>query len=174
MREIAAIPLVAGVLCSIFLFPTRLLGQEIAQVFRRSVDHVISRNDTLFELMIRSETAADTARLVQAWGSWILYGLVAALVAMWLTRWLAARALPWTSIWLVAGIWLAIYLFVWKWDNDIIFNLSALQPAGSGPVWGPWPYAGSFGFFIGLITGLALAAKPWLLYEEEERNKPQG
>lgn len=160
-------PLVAGVVCSLLVFPARAIGQELAQAFRRSVDRVVSQSDTLFELVVRSDIAADIVRIIQAWGSWILYGFVAALIAMWITRWLAARPLPWTSIGLVAVIWLAIYLFVWKWDGEIFFNLSDLQPAGSGPVWGPWPYAGSVGFFVGLIAGLALAAKPWLAKKDD-------
>ncbi len=130
-------------------------------MFRRSIDYAFSNNDTLFEFVARSHTAADGVRSVQAWSTWIIYGLITAMVAMLITRWLTTRTLPWITIALTSTIWIAIYLLFWNWDSELQFSLDGSQIAIPGQNWGPWPFAGSFGFFGGLITGLILSATPW-------------
>ncbi len=154
-------PCAAGIFCSLFVLPAHPVGQEVAQGFRRLVDFIISKNDTLFEFVSKSSEAADTARTIQAWGAWIVYGLVAALIAMAITRWLAKRPLSWITITVVVFIWIGIYLTIWNWDNQLQFTLSEFNSNNSNQSYGPWPYAGSFGFFGGFVVGLVLAASPW-------------
>ncbi|HFC04320.1 MAG TPA: hypothetical protein ENJ55_01325 [Rhizobiales bacterium] len=154
-------PLVAAAICSFLIFPARIIGREIALIFRRSIDYAISKNDTLFEFVARSHTAADTVRSLQAWSTWIVYGLVTAVIAMMITRWLTSRTLPWATIAATSAIWLGIYLLIWNWDSDLQFSLTGSQAVIPGQNWGPWPFAGLFGFFGGLITGLIFTARPW-------------
>src|SRR5262245_43827032 len=98
-------------------------------------------------------------------GSWIVYGLVAGLTAMLVTRWLAGRALSWLSVALALAIWLGIRL-VWDWDADDSFLLagSRSRMVGYSPgsaAYSPGPYDGSLGFLIGFSVALVLAATPW-------------
>ena len=143
------------------MLPAHPVGQEIAQGFRRLVDFIVSKNDILFELVSRSSDAADMVHSSQAWGAWIIYGLITALIAMTITRWLAKSPLSWITIAVVGSIWIGIYLSIWNWDNQLQFALSEFNSNNSGQTYCPWPFGGSFGFFGGFIIGLVLVATPW-------------
>ncbi len=158
-RERLGNPVVAGLVCSALLFPAHALGQEAAQALRRAIDHVVSRSDTLFAWATEADANADLVRSVQAWGAWILCGLIAGAVAMVLTRWLAGRALGWVSIAVVGAAWLAVYALVWDWTGELRFLRGGSLAEGMRS--GPWPYAGFWGFFAGLIPALIVAASPW-------------
>ena len=142
------------------MFLARPFGQEAAQAFRRLVDRVVSRNDTLFEYASSSAEAASSIVAFQAWGAWIIYGLTAGLLAMWVARWLARGPVSWLAILIVVIFWAGIYLFIWRWDNELHFALGRAS-SGMGQTWGPWLHAASFGFFAGFVFGLILAATPW-------------
>jgi len=161
MRDIAGRPLVAAALCSVLALPARLFGDEAARAFRRAVDWTVSWSDSLFALVTRSDAAYEAVRSAQAWGAWIVYGLVTAVVAMLVTRWLAGRPLPWTSVAIVVVLWMAVRGLVWNWDGDLQFWLTPVQLGGPPVTQGPWPYAGTVGFFAGFAAGLVLAATPW-------------
>ncbi len=148
-------------MCGALVLPTHFLGQEFAQGFRRLVDFIVSKNDAMFELVSSSSYAADTVRSIQAWGAWVIYGFIAAIIAMAITRWLAKSPLNWITIVLVITVWIGIYLTIWNWDNQLQFASSEFQSGNLKQTYGPWPYAGSFGFFGGFIVGLILAATPW-------------
>jgi len=163
-REIIARPLGAAALCSLLVAPAWLLGDEAARWSRWLVDRVVSRSDYLFS-MAMSDTGFCAISFGRAWGSWIVYGLVAGLAAMLVTRWLAGRALSWLSVALVLAIWLGIRL-VWDWDADDSFLLagSRSRMVGYSPgsaAYAPGPYDGSLGFFVGFFVALVLAATPW-------------
>src|SRR5215470_7626175 len=104
---VIARPLGAAALCSLLVWPAWLLGDEAARWFRWLVDRVVSRSDVLFSFAM-SDTGFYAVASGRAWGSWIVYGLVAGLAAMLVTRWLAGRALSWLSVALVLAIWLPI------------------------------------------------------------------
>jgi len=163
-REIIARPLGAAAVCSLLVWPAWLLGDEAARWFRWLVDRVVSRSDVLFSLAT-SDAGFYAIASGRAWGSWIVYGLVAGLAAMLVTRWLAGRALSWLSVALVLAIWLGIRL-VWDWDADDSFLLagSRSRMVGYSPgsaAYSPGPYDGSLGFFIGFSLALVLAATRW-------------
>jgi hypothetical protein len=80
---------------------------------------------------------------------------------MMVTRWLAGRPLPWTSIANVLALWIAVRAVAWNWDGDLQFALTPPRLDGAPATWGPWPYAGTVGFFAGFAAGLVLAATPW-------------
>lgn len=161
VRDIAGRPLVAAAVCSLLALPARLIGDEAARAFRRAIDHIVSWSDSLFALVARSEAAYDAVREAQAWGAWIVYGLVTAVVAMLMARWLAGRPLPWASIAVVLVVWMGVRGLVWNWDGDLQFALTPIQIGGAPATWGPWPYAGTIGFFAGFAAGLVLVAMPW-------------
>lgn len=160
-RDWLAQPLVAGLICSVLVLPARALGHETAQAFRRAVDHVVSRSDTLFAFVAQSDGNAELVRGAQAWGAWVIYGLVAGAIAMLVTRWIAGRALPWISVGVVCAIWLAVYAFVWNWNVELRFSLGDFAFDSGQLTFGPWPYAAFWGFFGGLVPALILAASPW-------------
>jgi len=147
--------------CSILVLPARFAGEEVAQLFRRLFDHLVSNSDILFDLVRGSKQASDMLLVGQAWGTWILFGLFTALIAVLVTRWLAGKSLPWSSVVLVSFIWLVIYLRYWNWDGELLFYQGAFLPDAPNYGFGPLPYGGSFGFFGGFIAGLVLAATPW-------------
>ncbi len=159
-RKYINYPWIAGVMCSLLVFITRPLGEELGQAFRRLVDHIVSRSDYLFEYAASSNIAATNIHAIQAWGAWIIFGFVSAYFAMLITRWLARSPISWGAVFIVLVLWLALYLLVWNWDADMQFPL-ARAASGVGQVWGPWPSAGSFGYFGGMFFGLVLAATPW-------------
>src|SRR5215470_1909497 len=154
---VIARPLGAAALCSLLVWPAWLLGDEAARWFRWLVDRVVSRSDVLFSFAM-SDTGFYAVASGRAWGSWIVYGLVAGLAAMLVTRWLAGQALSWLSIALVLAIWLGIRL-VWDWDVDDSFLLAGSRSRVAA--YSPGPYAGSLGFFVGFSAALVLAATPW-------------
>ena len=154
-------PYVAAAVCSALAFPARPFGHEAAQASRRSVDYLVSRSDVLFDWVTRSDAAADAVRAGQAWGAWIIYGLITGLIAMFITRWLAGRPLSWRSIFIILAVWITIRAFFWNWDNDLQFRLTEISLAHGNTAYGPWPYAGWVGFFIGFALGIILAATPW-------------
>lgn len=163
-REIIGRPLAAAALCSLLVWPAWLLGDEAARWFRWLIDRVVSRSDVLFSFAM-SDVGFYAIASARAWGSWIVYGLVAGLTAMLVTRWLAGRALSWLSVALVLAIWLGIRL-VWDWDADDSFLLAgsrsrmvAYSPGSAA--YSPGPYHGSLGFFVGFSAALMLAATPW-------------
>lgn len=158
-RLLASPPWLTGVLCALLAAPARVLGHEAAQAFRRLVDHIVSRSDTLFDYASSSESAADTIRSIQAWGAWVLYGLVAGLLAMAATRVLTRRPAGWVAIGATLAIWLAVYALIWRWDEELRF-ISAGSSLAEGVLFGAWPYAGSFGWFGGFALGLVLAGAP--------------
>ena len=151
----------AGLLAGLLVLPARAAGHEAAQAFRRLVDMIVSKSDFLFELVTKSETAADNVRSVQAWGAWIIYGLVAALLAVLITRWLTKKPMSWLSIAIVLVIWIAIYLLVWNWDSELRFNLHQFRLGELGTQWGAWPHASPYGYFGGFAVALILTAMPW-------------
>jgi hypothetical protein len=160
VRDIAARPLVAAGLCSLLALPARAVGHEAAQAFRRVVDRIVSWSDTLFALVARSDAAFEAVRQIQAWGAWVVYGLVSAALAMLVTRWLAGRPLPWASVAIVLLVWIGVRAFVWDWDDDLRFALTRFR-VDAPMTYGPWPHAGTAGFFAGFAAGLVLVAMPW-------------
>lgn len=160
-------PIMAGLLCSVLVILSRPFGQETAQAFRRLVDYSVSKNDRLFEYASGSAGAAESIHALQAWGAWIIYGLVTALIAMAITRWLARVRISWIAIALVVVVWSGIYLLFWNWDNELIFVLARDKSGVAGQAWGAWPYAGSFGYFGGFITGLIAVAAPWRMENQD-------
>jgi hypothetical protein len=163
-REVIARPFGAAALCSLLAWPSWLLGDEAARLLRWFVDRAVSRSEFLFSLAM-SDAGFYAIAAGRAWGSWIVYGLVAGLAAMLVTRWLAGRALSWLSVALVLAIWVGIRL-VWDWDADDNFVLAGSRsrmvgysPGSAG--YSPGPYDGSLGFLIGFAAALVLAATPW-------------
>jgi hypothetical protein len=160
VREILSRPLAAAAMCALLTLPARLPGDEAARAFRRLIDLAISRSDLVFGLVTRSDLAYAVARHGQAWGAWIVYGLVTGLIAMGATRLLAGRAQAWSVVALVLGVW-ALVRLVWNWDLALQFALTPVLPGGPPARYGPWPYAGSLGYLAGFALGLVLAAAPW-------------
>ena len=163
-REVIARPVGAAALCGLLVWPSWLLGDEAARWFRWLVDRAVSRSEFLFSLAM-SDAGFYAISSGRAWGSWIVYGLVAGLAAMLVTRWLAGRALSWLSVALVLAIWLGIRL-VWDWDADDSFllagsrsRMAAYLPGSAA--YSPGRYDGSLGFFVGFSAALMLAATPW-------------
>jgi hypothetical protein len=172
-RKLIERPLAAAMVCSLLVLPARAIGHEAAQAFRRLFDHVVSKSDTLFALATRSKETVETFRFGQAWGTWILYGLVAGVIAMLITRRLVGHALHWADIALVLAVWIAVYFFVWNWDSELKFILTNFQFGGPRIVSGPLPLGGSVGFFSGLAAGLTLAATPWRAVNPAPPSLPQ-
>ena len=161
LKKYLAHPFVAGVVCALLAAPARPFGHEAAQAFRWLINYTVSKSDLLFDLAAHSNAAVGAIRSGQAWGSWLIYGFITAIIAALITRWLAKTPLSWSSIVVVVTIWIGIYLFIWRWDNDLHFALSAARTGLSHMAWGPWPLAGSFGFFTGFTAGFVLAGAPW-------------
>lgn len=154
-------PYLAGIVCSVLVLPAHFIGQEAALAFRRMINHIISQNDTLFEFASSSKANTELIHTSQAWSEWIIYGLITAIIAAIIARWLAGSPMSWKTIVLVIAIWVIIYLLVWNWDEQLQFALGQFKSGVISREWGPWPHAGSFGFFSGFIVGLILGAAPW-------------
>ena len=160
-RQFIERPLAAAIVCSLLVLPARAIGHEAAQAFRRLFNHVVSKSDTLFALATQSKATADAFRSGQAWGAWIVYGFVAGVIAMLVTRNLVGRALQWSIPAFVLAVWIGVYFLVWNWDGELKFILTNFKVGGPGAISGPWPFGGSVGFFSGFVAGLILAATPW-------------
>ncbi len=149
--------MVVAVVCGLLVLPCWLVGDAVARSFRRLHAMAISRNDWLFDLTTKSDSATSLAHSTEAWGVWIVQGLTCGFIAMLLTRAITGRSGGAGIVAGVVGGWGLVRLALWNWDGLHKFGLTEFKLDGPPVVYGAWPGAPWLGFLAGLALGLAAA-----------------
>lgn len=157
LSRTAGSPVSQAALCSILVAPAMLVGDEVARLWRRAVDTIVSRHLELFS-SIWPDLWLPVTR-ISAWGAWIIVGLVAGLLALGGARLILRRPVsqPWAVIGAVLLVWSLVRLTVFDWTVMHRFQVAPLR-LGQPMQLAPRPITGTVGFLAGLALGLGGAS----------------